>query len=144
MPALVRTTGAVPVVVYRHPGAVLSSYRRMGWTADVSEIRTLQARAQDPAPVDDVQAMMEFWTYLHEQVLAWLPQVPDALLVSHAELTSAGAAGTAALLQRVLACREAQGRHRHPWDRPTRRRSRVASTSSTGVRRRSPTGGGPA
>ena len=100
VPALVRTTGALPVVVYRHPGAVLSSYRRMGWTADVAEIRALQGRTEDPAPVDDAHAMVQFWTYLHEQVLAWLPRVPDALLVSHAELTAAGPAGMTALMAR--------------------------------------------
>lgn len=100
VPALVRTTGVLPVVLYRHPGAVLSSYRRMGWTADTAEVRALQGLPAGPVPADDAHAMLEFWTYLHEQVLAWLPAVPDALLVSHAELAAAGPAGVAALMQR--------------------------------------------
>lgn len=100
VPALVRTTGALPVVVYRHPAAVLSSYRRMGWTADTDEIGALRGRPAGGAPLDDVHAMLDFWTWLHEQVLAWLPEVPDALLVSHADLVAAGPAATAALLDR--------------------------------------------
>lgn len=92
VPAIVRTTGAVPIVVYRHPGAVLASYRRMGWTANVEEIRLLQSWAPGPAPLDDVAAMIELWNFLHGRVLTWLPLVPDAVLVSHAELSLGGAA----------------------------------------------------
>ncbi len=100
VPTLARVTGALPVVVYRHPGAVLSSYRRMGWRADTDEVRALRGRSAAAPPADDVHAMLEFWTFLHEQVLAWLPEVPDALLVSHAELAAAGPRGVAALLSR--------------------------------------------
>ena len=101
VPAVVRATGARPVVVYRHAGAVLSSYRRMGWSADIDEVRALQGRPAPAAPLGDVAAMVEFWTYLHEQVLAWLPQVPGTLLVSHAELVAAGPAGVAAVRERL-------------------------------------------
>lgn len=101
VPAIVACTGALPVVVYRHPGAVLASYRRMGWTADVPELRRLQGADPTPEPPDDAHAMVEFWTVLHRQVLAWLPEVPDALLVSHAEASLGGAP---ALRRLMLAC----------------------------------------
>ncbi|WP_448233555.1 sulfotransferase [Microbacterium lacticum] len=39
MPAIHTITGARPVLVYRHPGAMLVSYRRMGWAPDVAELR---------------------------------------------------------------------------------------------------------
>ena len=93
VPAIVACTGAVPVVVYRHAGAVLSSFRRMGWTANTVEIRQLQGIDIEPAPPDDVTAMVEMWTFLHRRVLRWLPSVPDAVLVSHSEVATRGAAG---------------------------------------------------
>jgi hypothetical protein len=90
VPAIVTCTSAIPVIVYRHPGAVLASYRRMGWTADVSEIRRLQGQQPPLAPPDDVTAMVEFWNFLHVRVLSWLDDVPDALLISHAEISRGG------------------------------------------------------
>jgi hypothetical protein len=90
VPAIVSVTGAIPVIVYRHPGAVLASYRRMGWTADTTEIRQLQGQPAPDAPLDDVSAMVEFWNFLHGRVLSWLDDVPGALLVSHAEVSRGG------------------------------------------------------
>lgn len=108
VPAIVECTGAVPVVVYRHPGAVLASYRRMGWTADTAEIRCLQGLSPLAEPPDDVTAMADFWTFLHQRVLAWLPTVPDAVLVSHAELA---AGGPEAVEQVARACGLPPARH---------------------------------
>jgi hypothetical protein len=99
VPEIVRVTGAVPVVVYRHAGATLASYRRMGWTADGDEMRRLQGRT-DPPPADDVTAMTEFWTFLHERVLEWLPSVPSTVLVSHAELSLGGAPALQEVMRR--------------------------------------------
>lgn len=99
VPAIVAATGAVPVVVYRHAGAVLASYRRMGWTADTEEMDRLQGRAAGPAP-DDLTAMTEFWTFLHERVLEWLPEVPSTVLVSHAELALGGTSAVEAVMRR--------------------------------------------
>ncbi len=101
VPAIVQCTGAVPVVVYRHPGAVLASYRRMGWTADTVEVRCLQGLPPLTEAPDDVTAMADFWTFLHQRVLAWLPTVTDAVLVSHAELV---AGGTEAVEQVARVC----------------------------------------
>ena len=92
VPAIVACTGATPVVLYRHPGAVLASYRRMGWTADTEEMRRLQDREGGAPPVDDVEAMNEVWTFLHERVLGWLPEVPGVILVSHREVSRGGRA----------------------------------------------------
>ena len=90
VPAIVSATSAIPVILYRHPGAVLASYRRMGWTADITEIRKLQGKPAPSAPMDDVSAMVEFWNFLHGRVLSWLDDVPDALLISHAEVSRGG------------------------------------------------------
>jgi hypothetical protein len=99
VPMIAERVGAVPVVVYRHPGAVLASYRRMGWRANVEELRRLPGGTADgpgahrsAPPADDVDAMIEFWTGLHDRVLRWLSVVPGIVLVSHAELSLGGAA----------------------------------------------------
>ena len=44
LPAVVSVTGARAVFLYRHPGAVLASYRRMGWRPDLDELRPLVER----------------------------------------------------------------------------------------------------
>lgn len=98
VPTIVAVTGAVPVIVYRHPGAVLASYRRMGWVADSAEIRRIDGGPQTPPPSDDARAMAEFWSFLHERVLSWVDDVPDALLVSHAEVSRAGDSAVRALM----------------------------------------------
>lgn len=88
-------TGAVPVLVYRHPGAVLASFRRMGWRPRTDEVRAL---LPDLAPSDDPAAELAgFWAALHTAALEDLRQVPGALVVSHAELAHSGAAGGARL-----------------------------------------------
>ncbi len=97
VPALGAGPGALPVVVHRHPAAQLASYRRMGWTADTAEVRALVGRTGAPWPRDDVDAMGEFWALLHAFVLDWLPRVPRAVVVDHAELSRAGDAGVAAV-----------------------------------------------
>lgn len=38
LPVISRETSARVVLIYRHPGAVLVSYRRMGWRPDVDEL----------------------------------------------------------------------------------------------------------
>lgn len=112
MPAVVAATGATPILVYRHPGAVLVSYRRMGWSADLDEVRPLVAahRAENRAgggagaagagagagaPGDDVAAMAEFWAGLHEIALDHLPA--SAVVVSHEELGTGGEAAARTL-----------------------------------------------
>jgi hypothetical protein len=98
VPTIVDCTSAIPVILYRHPGAVLASYRRMGWTADITEIRLLQGQPPPVAPVDDVSAMVEFWNFLHVRVLSWLDDLPGALLISHAEISRGGEPALRALM----------------------------------------------
>lgn len=92
LPAIVRHTAAVPVLIYRHPGAVLQSYRRMGWRPSIAEIRTLAAGVSRTAD-DELSVMVEFWNFLHNSALKSLADVPDALVVSHAELAVSGRGG---------------------------------------------------
>jgi Sulfotransferase family len=95
LPAVVAATGAIPVLVYRHPAAVLASYRRLGWRADTEEYTALGAPPGDYG--DDTRAMAMFWSWGHQMALADLAQVPDAIVVSHHELTVGGPAAQAEL-----------------------------------------------
>lgn len=97
--AVSATTGAVPVLIYRHPAAVLASYRRMGWTADTAELAALGAPGPDTA--DDVGAIAAAWHWSHQVALGDLDRVSDAVVVSHAALTAAGEVGLWALGDRL-------------------------------------------
>lgn len=97
LPAIVQRTAAVPVVVHRHPAAVLASYRRMGWSPDLDEVRAIAAAAGDEVtpvpegPLDDATAMGVFWRALHELFLldSFAPggAPPPLVVVSHERLT---------------------------------------------------------
>ncbi|GAA1478301.1 hypothetical protein GCM10009623_27470 [Nocardioides aestuarii] len=93
-------TGAVPVLVYRHPGAVLASFRRMGWRPRVDEVRELLPGLA-PADADPATELASFWAAMHTAALADLDQVPGAVVVSHSELAHSGAAGGERLLDAV-------------------------------------------
>lgn len=90
-----RVTGAVPVVVYRPAGAVLASYRRMGWRPDVEEVVALGA--PPPAGEGDVAAMAAFWSFLHAEALAALDRAGCGLVVAHDELLAGGEAAVGVL-----------------------------------------------
>jgi hypothetical protein len=98
-PALREVTGARPILIYRHPGAILVSYRRMGWTPDVEEVEILDGVAPYPSDRpspgaemrDEVQAMAYFWSALHQLALRDLDSLPEAVVVSHEELAAGGA-----------------------------------------------------
>lgn len=109
LPAICRTTGATPVVVVRHPGAVLASYRRMGWSPDVAELAPIvQVFVRDnpdgrhlvePARknMDGLTAMGWFWNSLYGMALADLSLAPRTILVNHAQVAAAGEAALTAL-----------------------------------------------
>lgn len=109
VPAVRSTTGATPVLVYRHPAAVLASYRRMGWTADLGEVATALGRAPEPCPQDlqatpgaeDAWAMAQFWTLLHTRALADLDGVDGAVIVSHEAVATGGDAAMHTLFDRL-------------------------------------------
>jgi hypothetical protein len=99
LPRLAEVTRAKPILLYRHPGAILASYRRMGWRADADEIRALlqvarRGGSHDPAlggdQESDTDAMAYFWSTLHALALHDLESLPAAIVVSHEELAQAG------------------------------------------------------
>lgn len=102
IPAIVRETGANAVLLFRHPGAVLSSYRRMGWTPDLDELDGLvDVDRPDPdvdGSVDPVVGdMARFWSAINRVAVADALGTAGAVVVSHEDLSTAGPAGVRAL-----------------------------------------------
>jgi hypothetical protein len=97
--AIHEVTDTVPVLLYRHPAAVLASYRRMGWTADTDELVSLGAPA--PAGPTDLEAMATMWSFCHETALADVHQIEGAVVVSHHALTIGAEDAHAALCRRL-------------------------------------------
>jgi hypothetical protein len=132
LPAVTAATGARPVVLFRHPAALLASYRRMGWTPDVEDIRALgPAVAGDGAGVsvsdDDVGAMGWFWATCYGVVLRDLQSIPRAVVVDHARLAAGGESAMSSLvtalglrpLRPVRPPATSTWRRRLPRDAPT-------------------------
>ncbi|MGI8699806.1 MAG: sulfotransferase [Nocardioidaceae bacterium] len=91
--AIADVTGALPVLIYRHPGAVLASYRRMGWQPDIDEIEGIAeelGRPEGGVLDDDVDRLGWFWVVCHEIALEQLARLPTAVVVSHRELALGG------------------------------------------------------
>lgn len=91
--AIVGVTDAQPVLVYRHPAAVLSSYRRMGWKPSVETLAAALG-AEQVRPLtgveDEVSAMGWFWATLNEIALRDVCETPGGVVVSHEELAAGG------------------------------------------------------
>lgn len=109
---VVEVTGAVPLLVYRHPGAVLVSYRRMGWEPDLQELQRVivELRATRAVELEDLpgpgetspaEAMGRFWSTLHEIALLDAPRLPDLTVVSHERLARGGEVAGRLLLERL-------------------------------------------
>jgi hypothetical protein len=94
-----RLTGAVPVVLVRHPAAVLASYRRMGWSPDIDEIVALGAKP--PRSADDIAAMATFWSFCYESALQQLAELGRGVLVEHEHLSAGGRASITELTARL-------------------------------------------
>lgn len=98
LPTVVEITGALPVVVFRHPGAILASFRRMNWSPDPEEVTHLEALSEEledssAAPASqsvttDVQLVARMWAVLYRLALADIPRLPQVLVISHAELAA--------------------------------------------------------
>ena len=114
LPAVVRATGAATVLVYRHPGAALVSYRRMGWEPDLDELAPIvvahNAAHPDgtrvdeqprPGEVSEPEAMGRFWNALYGMALNDVGRVPGLLVVSHAELAAGGVPAARAIMAAV-------------------------------------------
>lgn len=102
LPAVSRVTGASVIVVYRHPGAVLASFRRMGWAPDPPELEALEALTGRPARsrltrADDLSLVGRMWTLLHSVMLADLSELPHAVVVSHEHVARGGERALGAL-----------------------------------------------
>lgn len=129
--AVVRATSALPVLVYRHPAAVLASYRRMGWLPDVAEVSAAVSDEVDvpSAPVDvapdDPRAMGWFWSALNTIALRDLAGAEGAIVVSHEELAAGGRRALGALF-------DACGLER-PLDEPTRAQPAAQATVGEGI-----------
>lgn len=104
IPVVCELTDAVPVLVYRHPGAGLVSYRRMGWQPDLAELRPILRAHREaagtserglpdlplPGETDDATAMALFWSALYEIALDRAAAVDSLTVVSHEELAGGG------------------------------------------------------
>ncbi|WP_153392855.1 sulfotransferase [Ornithinicoccus halotolerans] len=113
IPTMVRVTGAQPVLVYRHPGACLVSYRRMGWRPDLQELTPVveaMLAAADPAPVgvapvppdsDEVAAMAWFWSVLYGLALHDVTGDGRTVVVCHDELAAGGEHSAGRLFRRL-------------------------------------------
>jgi hypothetical protein len=92
--AVAELTGAIPVLVFRSAAETLSSYRRMGWTADTEEFAALGAGGE---VADELTAMAQFWGWGYDRALDDLDALAahgrPAVVVSHADLTAAGTPG---------------------------------------------------
>ncbi|MGL5825283.1 MAG: sulfotransferase [Nocardioides sp.] len=113
VPCIAAVTGARAIQLYRHPGAVLASYRRMGWHADVAELRPFgeaadragalvgELWAQDPAELNDTDAMGVFWSVLTTIALDGLAQTSGAIMVAHREVAAGGLVASARLFDEL-------------------------------------------
>jgi hypothetical protein len=104
LPVVCDLTHAMPVLVYRHPGAGLVSYRRMGWQPDLAELRPILRAHREvegtsdrglpelplPGEADDATAMALFWSALYEIALDRAASVDGLVVVSHEELAGGG------------------------------------------------------
>lgn len=96
-PTIREQTGARPVLIHRHPGAMLVSYRRMHWLPDIEELTPIVKRfartSPDAAsaiprlpsatPADGALAMAWFWSALYSMAITDIREIPDALVVPH-------------------------------------------------------------
>ncbi len=108
-PAIAAVTGARALQVYRHPGAVLTSYRRMGWQPDLDEIAAFVPEAADLFPelgaawdrgaasLTEAERMGVFWGVLQALALVDLEAAPGSLFVAHHEIAAGGLPAVAAL-----------------------------------------------
>lgn len=113
VPVIVEETGALPVIVYRHPGAVLASYRRMGWTPDLDEVQAVLTEARstggpdlpdfpDHGSLTPAEAMGHFWSALHELGMRDIDSCNiDHVVVAHHELARSGPTGGRRLCARL-------------------------------------------
>jgi hypothetical protein len=111
IPVVVQAVACTAVLVHRHPGAALVSYRRMGWTPDLDELapvvtahRRRMGGESRPAlahrgEIGEVEAMARFWSALYEIALDNCTELHDLLVISREELAGGGRAATEQLFR---------------------------------------------
>lgn len=103
MPAIHEVTRAESVLLFRHPGASLTSYRRMGWVPDNDELAPIIAEftarngscvGVEPPPAagaTDVESMAWFWNALYGIALHDAERLGNNVLVlAHEEIAAGG------------------------------------------------------
>ncbi len=99
LPTLQTVTGALPIIVYRHPGAMLASFRRVGWTAQPREVlaavrssRSLVLAGGESGswPDDELGAMGTTWSTLYQAAVTDAGSLSACVIVSHEELAAGG------------------------------------------------------
>lgn len=118
MATVQQLTGARPVVLVRHPAAVLLSYRRMGWSPDTAEVQALARahlpeRASRPDGTTQGAAFGWFWSVLHDMALPGM-QESGAVVVFHEDLASGGEASMRILAASLGLDERAEGPDRTP------------------------------
>lgn len=123
IPAIVAETGADVVVVYRHPAAVLASWRRMNWTAKPEEVAWAEALTKGTVAgldgetgSDDVGLVARMWSALHTLVLEDIDRGTSVHVVAHESASSGGESALKALFSAVGLRWRATGRRA---DQPT-------------------------
>lgn len=109
MPVVHDVTGTRPVLLYRHPGAALVSFRRMGWNPGLAELGPIvdhflekHGPTAGVSPLTDglseVAAMGWFWNALYGMALHDAERLgPSVLVVSHHDAARGGASFSRAL-----------------------------------------------
>lgn len=113
-PVVQRVTAATVVLLYRHPGAALASYRRVGWDPAVDELRPIQQEHQrehgakfattevpERGACDQAQTVSRFWAALYGIALDHVAETDGLVIVSHEELARGGAPAATRLFERL-------------------------------------------
>jgi hypothetical protein len=113
-PVITRVTAATVVLLYRHPGAALASYRRVGWEPAVDELRPIQqaherAHGGDCAVPDVAEGgacsqaltVSRFWAGLYGIALDHAPESDRLVIVSHEELSGGGVPAARRLFEKL-------------------------------------------
>lgn len=103
LPAVHQVTSAIPVLLFRHPGAALTSYRRMGWSPDLRELAPIvdtflrqhgQCAGVTPLPADaesdEIVAMAWFWKALYGMALYDAERLEQCVVVAHHDVAEGG------------------------------------------------------
>lgn len=114
IPAVSRVTGAQVVLLFRHPAAMLASYRRMAWKPDLAELSAIVAKFCEqhsrtdgvvplPRSVDlhEIDAMAWFWNALYGIALHDIRGCTRTLVLAHQDIASGDESARRALFRRM-------------------------------------------